>query len=180
MRKIAAQVIIVLFCLWHMFAVGVYAIPRASSDTLSISLRSVLLPVVTPYMLITSQWQLWDLFSPDPLRRVDYYRIEAYQRGAWFPVTTMSANDYNIWRHPFYSKLFVNVFNEFDKNTDGAKERLMQLLVCKPYHLPQGTQIRLVYEYYVVPGNDVDWNRWKPTFANDSGPVTSCPDPPDA
>lgn len=175
-RRILMQIGIVLFCLWQMFAVAVYAIPREAMDNFSIAMRTLLIPVVTPYMLATSQWQLWNLFSPDPLRRVDYERIEAFRHGAWFPVATISPNDYSIWRHATYSKLFANVFNEFDKSLSPAQIRLMQLLACKPYDLPAGTMIRLVYEYYVIPPGLKDWSTWKPTVTgNLSGPQTVCP-----
>lgn len=160
-----------------MFSVFVYAIPREAADNFSIATRSVLLPIVSPYMLSTSQWQLWNLFAPDPLRRVDFYRIESFQHGAWFPLTTIQPGSYPWWRHPFYFKMFVNVFNEFDSSTNPAKVRLLQLLACEPYHLSKGTQVRLVYEYYVIPAGPTNWNAWKPSLANDSGPVTTCPAP---
>ena len=36
-----------------------------------------------PYIQSLSQWQRWDIFAPDPLRRESAYRLEKRVRGKW-------------------------------------------------------------------------------------------------
>ncbi|MBP9773023.1 MAG: hypothetical protein KBD00_00150 [Candidatus Peribacteraceae bacterium] len=71
-----ATIIIPLFCLWQIIAIAVYLIP--SSATLPL-MNKVITPIKTftsSYVLITSQWQIWDIFSPNPLRRVSLHSID--------------------------------------------------------------------------------------------------------
>lgn len=85
-----ATIIIPVFCLWHMVAIAAYLIPgNATFPVLSYWLpgianlpwmHGVINPIkqaTSPYVLITSQWQIWDIFSPNPLRRVSMHRIDA-------------------------------------------------------------------------------------------------------
>ena len=71
MKKVSGlswrQILIVTFCLWHMFAVASFLMPRATP---------IAHAIVWPYMQLTSQWQSWDIFSPDPLRRASFFRLE--------------------------------------------------------------------------------------------------------
>src|SRR5687768_11713294 len=83
---------IISFVLWHMFAVVVYALPHDADDRLNTWIRSELKPIVRPYILLTSQWQQWNLFSPDPLRRVTAYDIQRNDREGW---TTIKVIDWN-------------------------------------------------------------------------------------
>src|SRR5437764_493460 len=60
--------LIILFCLWHMTAVAVFLLPQRAWNR-------AIKQLTTPYVLLTSQWQQWDIFSPDPLRRVSFYSL---------------------------------------------------------------------------------------------------------
>ncbi len=68
---------IVLFCLWHMAAMGAYAVPDPAEDPVSMWIRERVQPWVRPYAYALSQWQQWNLFSPDPMRRETEYVIQA-------------------------------------------------------------------------------------------------------
>lgn len=69
------QTVIPIFCLWHMAAVGFYLMPTgwftAERD------------FTMGYVLLLSQWQKWDIFSPDPLRQVNIYRVERQGPNGW-------------------------------------------------------------------------------------------------
>ena len=71
-----SRLAVVGFVLWHAFAVLVYSVPRVAADPISTWTRRRLVPVVGPYMFLTSQWQLWNLFAPDPTRLVTIDRID--------------------------------------------------------------------------------------------------------
>ena len=87
----AKELLIVAFCLWHCAAVAVYLLPNGTPEPLS-SVISQAKGVVTPYMLSFSQWQWWDIFSPDPMRRASEYRIDININGMWKPVRFVTYN----------------------------------------------------------------------------------------
>lgn len=170
---------LIVFVIWHMFAVSVYSIPRDAKDMYATWSRQVLLPKVTPYMLITSQWQLWNLFSPDPLRRVTFYRIETETNGDWYELTTIQPGTFSAWRHATWFKLLGNIWNEFDEPKSPLAGRMLHLL-CKEHNVQEHTPIRLVYEYYVIPQHQKResatwWNAWKPQTSSYIGFTTECP-----
>jgi hypothetical protein len=172
------QVLIVLFCLWHMSAVLIYCIPREATDRFAVGSR-ILLPFVTPYMLTTSQWQLWDLFAPDPLNGITRYRIDVYEKGEWRPLTTLQTGSFEWWRHANYFKLFVNVFGTSGAVVEPAKELLVTHFGCDAYHLAPGTIVHLVYEEAVIPRGLAPrsrawWSNWKPNWVTTNGPTIKC------
>lgn len=65
-----------LFCAWHMLAVSLYLMPETDATRALKNLTS-------PYVLLLSQWQQWNIFSPDPLRTSTAYRIEIKKDGKW-------------------------------------------------------------------------------------------------
>jgi len=69
-RRNIATWLIPLFCIFHMTAVLAYLLPRninSAIDSIKDGTRG--------YVLITSQWQKWDIFSPNPTRQVHDFRI---------------------------------------------------------------------------------------------------------
>lgn len=179
MPKFAGKLLLIGFIAWHMFAVLVYSIPREARDMYAVLSRDVLLDVVTPYMYATSQWQLWNMFSPDPLRRVTFYRIETEANDQWYKRTTMQPGTFSIWRHATRFKMLGNLLNESDEPQSRLAGRMLHLL-CKEYGLQKGTGIRLVYEYYMIPQHQERasaawWNAWKPDTYSYVGFTTHCP-----
>ena len=63
------HLVIIAFCVWHMVAVFVYLLPP-NGVMKNVRYFSA------PYVLALSQWQKWDIFSPNPTRRQHMYRIE--------------------------------------------------------------------------------------------------------
>lgn len=169
---------IAAFVVWHAFAVAIYTIPRDSKDKYSALVKEKVLPRVTPYMLATSQWQLWNLFSPDPLRRVTYYHIQAETNSAWRDVMTLKPKTFSIWRHAARFKLLGNTFNEFEDKVKPLGVRYLQRM-CETENLADGTPIRLVYEYFVIPLNEKPmgvawWRQWQPEVKTYEGLSTAC------
>lgn len=90
------EILIVLFCVWHCSAVSLYLLTNKDSAGFW-SAREV----VSPYILLLSQWQMWNIFSPDPLRRVSSYRIDTRINGIWKPLQNI---DYDHLRWPERAK----------------------------------------------------------------------------
>jgi hypothetical protein len=177
---IIGKCFLVAFVLWHMFAVAIYSTPRDAKDDAAQWIMADLIPIVRPYMMLTSQWQLWNLFAPDPLRRVTSYRFEVKHNNRWRELTTIHTGTYSIWRHSANFKLLGNIIGEFEKNRSPVAGRFMHLL-CKEYALPATTQIRLKYVYYIIPKNESPasrawWDAWEPRPASYVGYTTSCPE----
>ncbi len=174
--KILRKTLIVLFCLWHATAIALYSIPDEALDPVSTYLRDYGRPIVRPYIFTTSQWQLWNLFSPDPLRRVTFHGIEIQEGELWRMVANMAPNALPWWGDADELKLL----RRLEENTNGGtqfQERYLQLF-CKEHRLPRGMPIRLVTIQTVIevpPNTSIAWWRtqllkWNPVFPT----VTSC------
>ena len=170
---------VVGFVLWHAFAVLVYSVPRVAADPISTWTRRHLVPVVGPYMFLTSQWQLWDMFAPDPTRLVSAYRIEVEAGDRWRELTTVEPGTYSIWRHAARFKLFGNVLRDGVPVNRPAAERFLQL-ICAERNVPAGTAIRLTYLHYLIPAHArresrAWWRAWRPLPVLRPATRTSCP-----
>ncbi len=179
MWSTARKIGLILFVTWHMFSVGVYAVPRISQDKISVAWRMHLLPIVTPYMLMTSQWQLWNIFAPDPLRRVTFYRIETKNDDSWNELITYKPGTLSLWRHATYFKMFSNMLDEESDTLAPIAGRFLHLL-CKEHAVASGTPVRLKYIYYIIPYHKKRqsiswWNAWYPEIHSYLGFSTTCP-----
>jgi hypothetical protein len=181
MIRTIGKVVLVLFLLWHMFAVAVYSVPRDSKDVFGLWAQIDLIPLVSPYMFVTSQWQLWNIFSPDPLRRVTSYRIEIRENERWRELITIEPDAYSIFRHSTRLKLMLNILDEFKNDRAPYAGRFMHLL-CADYKLEQGTPIRLIYHWYVLPQlaelrSRAWWEQWSSALrpVDTLGFTTTCP-----
>lgn len=179
MLRHVGRLVLVLVLIWHMFAVAIYSIPRDAKDVFATWTRIDLLPTVTPYMYATSQWQLWNIFAPDPLRRVTSYRIEIQKNGVWEPLITIGPDSYSIFRHATRMKLMGNMLDEFSNNRAAIAGRFLTLL-CSEHNVPSGTSIRLTYDFYVLPYLTQPqtaewWSNWQPQYNSNIGFTTTCP-----
>jgi hypothetical protein len=152
-----------------MFAVALYALPNVLDEipVLQIIHRHAD-ESVRPYILLTSQWQKWPLFAPDPLRRVMQLRIESqHHDNTWSTSAVLSKQHTAWWRQAKEVKIL-------DRLYDADKKQLLQLYVtlqCNRFGLQPGSALRYRIEYYVVPKNDVQhtlqwWKQWKPEWQN--------------
>lgn len=180
LRAVATHAIIILFCLWHVFAVGIFPVPRDAAAVIPTAMRRFLLPIVTPYMYGISQWQLWNLFSPDPIRRVTTYRIEAEGEDGWATITLIDEQSYGWRQHAITFKLLMNILSEFEVKT--VMRRRFLALACREHALPEGTSVRLVYRSSVLPllnavPSNAEWRAYRPEQEESIGATILCPAP---
>jgi hypothetical protein len=179
MFRTAARILLIGFLLWHMFAVAVYSTPRDSESDIATLAKAKLIPFVTPYMYVTSQWQLWDIFAPDPMRRVTSYRIEIHDENGWQELETFGPHRYSFFDHAAKIKLTNNLLSEFEDNRAPFAGRFMHLL-CADHSVTTGTPIRLIYRVYILPyltePQTMSWWRvWEPTITERVGFTSTCP-----
>ncbi len=164
MRRCLTRTGIVLFCLWHMTAVAAYVIPDEAKDPVSDFTRTRITPLIRPYMLATSQWQKWNIFSPDPLRRVSSYDLDVRDDdGRW---RTVRRIEFGLlpW-HKRAKELKIL------RRTEDAGERggaMYLAAVCRELRLPAGTLLRLRLDSYVLPTpRELEqaggWSMWNPS-----------------
>lgn len=140
MRRILA-VAIACFAIWHAVAIGIFAIPREANDSFARLSRITLLPVVSPYVWLTGQWQQWNLFSPNPDAQSKDYVFEWFDGQNWQQLTSLHRGSYSILRHATRFKLLRNLFLPYGQSDLAA--RYLQSL-CQPFDLAPGTPIRVM------------------------------------
>ncbi len=135
------QALIVAFCLWHMTAVALYVVPGALKTRWSPigEIRSL----TDPYVLMTSQWQQWNIFSPNPLRRVSTFRVESTVNGVVGP-TIVDSERLSIWRRAKELKVLYRLEEEWAS----ARETYL-LSLCGDTH----AQLQLLRSYRVLPAD---------------------------
>lgn len=171
------RLLLAAFCVWHMAAVALYALPAVARDPLTLSLRRTLLPIVRPYVLLTSQWQQWDLFSPDPLGRVTTYAVDAERDGAWQRIETITPSTYSVFRHGTQFKLLMRLLEDYAAQSL-LTERFLQS-TCTQHALAPGTRVRLAYLWYLLPMTDLPlslgaWERFAPAVNTFTGSEVLC------
>ncbi len=179
MHRRILQAAIVAFSIWHMFCVLVFSLPREAQDPVSRWSRTHLVPLTTPYMWMTSQWQLWNLFAPEPMRRVTYYTVDRFDQGTWKHIVTLNPSSFPWWRRHTQYKLFVNAVEEWNKTNRPVGERVIQQ-VCVTEKLPPHTALRLTYTYTIIPQimkpeTSAWWNVWRPEWFSHTAFITRCP-----
>ncbi len=173
---------VALFCLWHVFAITVYATPEPAKDPVSEAVRTYLLPVVRPYVLSLSVWQQWNLFSPLPIYSATNYEIQVKPSGRhpWSGRFMIDSKTLGWWR----SADEMSGLRQLQDDPEGYRpiwERYIQTY-CAPLGLAPGSRIRVVFHTYEMPirtpGQPLDWWRgWVPEWNPEPGPETTCPDP---
>jgi hypothetical protein len=174
------RVVIALFVCWHIFAVGIFALPSTNDAPTAQWLRNSWMgKLVTPYIFRTSQWQQWNMFAPDPLRRVPSYAIEKQlANGQWTPIEVFSPHSSPWWTRATYFKVLMNLL---EKDMGMYNETLVSRFLwrhCTSHRLAGGTRIHLVYVSYVIPSTEPKegWRAWEPTPIRSKGLEVTCPD----
>ena len=133
---------IVAFCLWHMFAVGAYLLPRDNG------LYGKLVKISSPYILLLSQWQKWDIFSPDPLRRVSEYRIERNAGDRWELAKRFDFESLSILHRAKELKVLGRLEGDWGKLTPAYI-----LSLCPSIPQSEGTELRLIVDSVLLPSD---------------------------
>jgi hypothetical protein len=146
MLRTIGRWLIILFCLFHMTAIAVYLLPNGWLVKAK--------EIASPYVLSTSQWQKWDIFSPNPLRRVSMYSIERWKGGdtgiartEWETLHTLHPSDF-----PWYERAtMMKVLERLEEDEWLASVPQFLLSVCAEDPSNKGRTIRLANEYTVIP-----------------------------
>jgi len=139
----ALAILIVGLCLWHMFAVAAYLLPANSEG-----ITQVIRHLSVPYVLSLSQWQKWDIFSPNPLRRNSVYRIERNAGDRW--ETAMIMDFHHLSWHERAKELKV-----LGRLQDSWKALLPDYLMSFCSRIPggRGTDVRLLVATTILPSD---------------------------
>lgn len=167
---------IILFCLFHITAVASYSISTDWNIVPLTFFREQTLPWVRGYLLATSQWQQWNLFSPDPLRRVSRYRVQwenndELQEEPWLDEELSYHRKANL----------TKMLRRLEEQQHNAPMLLRFLaLACRERQLPPGTMIRLERSYTILPYPEkpltvADWRNYIPERKTDTMAERPCP-----
>ena len=155
---------IAAFCLWHMTAIGIYSLFNVEQYPILKWLDSKR-EHVRPYILVTSQWQRWNLFSPDPLRRVIEMDFEVYKEGRWQVVRTLNEHGVSYWQRAPELKIMRRM--EQDSMQELRKRYIAD--ICRTEQFPPGTPMRITKIWHVIPRHEKTesvswWYDWKPEW----------------
>lgn len=174
MLKNLQQLGIILFCLWHMFAVAIYAVPWDAKDRIALWSNTHLLPVVSPYMLWTSQWQQWSLFAPDPKSAYSLFRLEIADGTQWKTIASLTPDDFTFLDRCDELKV-IRRLEETDRNWKPVRENYLQH-ACQKFRLPPGTLIQLTARSTHLPFTrarlqswadfEPDWFDWQVAYTH--------------
>ena len=177
-KHFLARLTLIAFCLWHMTAVALYALPSDAKDPLTAQLRASISPLTRPYVLLFSQWQQWNMFAPDPLTTITEYGIEKKDGGQWTELARLQLGSFPWWRHTAQFKLLDRLLNR----TDSLKPLREHFLAsfCTEEDLPSGTTLLLTYYTATLPEEDhVEsvsfWEAWKPQWHSSPDVTIVCP-----
>lgn len=137
----AVAILTIAFCLWHMTAVAAYLLPP-DKDALYGNIQQL----TVPYVRLLSQWQKWDIFSPNPLRRNSVYRIERDAGDRW---ETAMILDFEHLRWYERSKELKVLGRLQDSWSVLLPNYLLSL--CPRIPDVQGTEVRLVVDRTILP-----------------------------
>lgn len=175
MSRTIARTAIILFCLWHMTAVAAYSVSESWGVAPLTAIRKVAYPFVRGYMFMTSQWQQWNLFSPDPLRRVSRYRVQWWKNGELQEEPWLDEGlSYHRKAH------LTKTLRRLEEQGHNTPMLLRFLAIgCRERQLPPGTMIRLERAYYILPQPKkplriAEWRTYKPTWTTDTMAERSC------
>jgi hypothetical protein len=108
-------------------------------------------PWIDPYIYITSQWQIWSLFSPEPFRGVTGHVIEAFGSTGWVPVYDVDAQ-VRWWREADELRIQRQLYG-----TDRGKPELQRRYLrsyCTALGIQPGIPLRFVFlTHYFPPEN---------------------------
>lgn len=171
------KVCIALFCIWHMSAIFIYSLFNVDEVPVLAWAESKR-PYIRPYILITSQWQRWNLFSPDPLRRVIELDIEILYNNEWQRLMTIDEDAVSWWQRAPELKTIRRME---DDNMQPLQERYLHD-ICKRKSLAEGTVIRMTKQWFIIPKHEKTlsaewWNAWEPEWHSAHLAQTACPKP---
>lgn len=160
------RAIIISFFLWHAAAIAVSSVPREAVGTVAGTLRQDIYPMFRPYLMATSQWQIWDLFAPDPLRRVSEMIVETRSGDRWQIRHAVRPEQVAWYRRAYELKMLRRIVS--DDYGPRVPRRYAELF-CNDLQISDGTDLRLTHRYYVLPKTTVPrsqayWEEYTPKW----------------
>ena len=141
------QLLIIAFCLWHLAAITLYVLPKNLGPIwLQTSIRS-LSDITSPYVQITSQWQKWDIFSPNPMRNVHTFIVEVQEKTRWKHYKSLTPYSF-----PWYERgRELKILGRLTENWRGLTSKYLTTTFCDHDPNLQGKVLRLRTEIIVIP-----------------------------
>ncbi|MCA9370621.1 MAG: hypothetical protein KC680_01520 [Candidatus Peregrinibacteria bacterium] len=166
---------IALFCIWHMAATGVYSLYHVEGQPF-LNWLDGKRDYVKPYVLTTSQWQRWNVFSPDPLLRVIQLTVEQYNGQTWQPVAVINEHTVPRWRKATELK----TIRRLDEETMTPLQERYAHDVCIRNAVASGMLIRMTKQWFTIPTHEkpypkVWWDTWQPEWQSVELLQTYCP-----
>jgi hypothetical protein len=152
------EVAIALFCIWHMFAITVATVPYDAEGGFRKWIHAHLTPISRTYLLITSQWQTWNLFSPQSYNGNDGFAVQALSDQGWKVVYQID-KQLSSWRLADELRV-LRYMSGKDDRAHKLQERYLASY-CVGLGLPVGTPVRLLFH----------WTRPRLEAANPKYPV---------
>jgi|GEM_PF-4025706 len=149
------KIAVACFVVWHALAVGIAALPTSAKDPISAWLRTQVGRYTVPYVSLTSQWQYWEFFSPDPKRRFQWYMIEREEHPKfWIPVDRITPDSFPWWSSTNEIRI-LDTIADLNVGRKGLQPTYLRD-ACRRYELSEDTRIRLVLAYLVLPERVAD------------------------
>lgn len=152
---------IVAFCLWHMYAIAIYVIPDENQVVFIDKIVTASMPASRAYVFATSQWQKWNIFSPDPIRRISIYEVSIEQNGRWNRLKILTPTS-----PPWYLKpKELKLARQLEEKNLGFISLYLKY-ICKTGQAPRGAHIKVSARSYALPPKeDLDrqggWTKYK-------------------
>ena len=158
-----------------MIAITIYSVPEFPQTSLTDYIRNELKPHVKPYILSTSQWQSWSMFSPNPVLGMGEFGIDVYEDGEWIERDTIDYRSLPWWRRAKELKITRRLFLE--NREPIRKEYIKQY--CRQWNPEEGTQLRMRVRKAYIPRITIAksmswWSEWKPHWKERVDVSVSC------
>lgn len=136
----------IVFCVGHMAAIAAYVLPQNTASPGWNTFAVHAFNTARPYVLGSSQWQKWDIFSPDPLRRVSAYSVDVYDGSSWRTLKTL-----DFATVPAYER--AKELKILGRLEESWQDMSITFLRNECNVLPQaaGHQLRLMAHSFVLP-----------------------------
>jgi hypothetical protein len=155
-----------------MFAVAVFVVPISYPGGMGV-IGQRLHEFSAPYVLSLSQWQQWNLFAPDPIRRVSTFIVDTRENNQWVPTAFIDPTSRAFYEYPKLMK----VLGRLETTHAGLVEPFLQFY-CQTEKETQGKELRLRINYVVLPNDLLSLTHLSvtslPTTERIAGTVT-CP-----
>lgn len=136
-----------LFCLGHMTAVAFFVVPVSYPGGMG-KIGQALHDVSAPYVLSLSQWQQWNLFAPDPIRRVSRFVVDMRTNNQWVPTAFIDPTSRAFYEYPKLMKVLGRL-----ETTHAVLVEPFLLFYCQTEKVTQGKELRLRINYVVLPND---------------------------